>query len=196
MPKIVNYIERKEEIAKESIKVFIDKGYYETKLSDIANKCGIGRTTLYQYFKNKDEIFKYAINHTIDSMRDSFEKILENSNLTFIEKIKKIIYSLAKEYKYNNSIIIFIELWLILKRENKTIGEEIQNRSLEIRELFKELVSHGIKANEIIKVDCDSMGNTLYALVESFVLQLSLNDDFNIDDHLNNVDILIDGLRK
>ena len=36
MPKIVNYDEKKHEIAENAINVFIKNGYHKTKLSDIA----------------------------------------------------------------------------------------------------------------------------------------------------------------
>lgn len=69
MPKIVDYEERKQEIAKIAKEVFLRKGYNKTKLSDIALKYGVARTTLYEYFKNKDDIFYYTMHQAIDDLK-------------------------------------------------------------------------------------------------------------------------------
>ena len=67
MPKIVDHEERKRDIMEMALSIFIEEGYSNTKLANIADKCNIARTTLYQYFGNKDEIFKYAIKSFTDS---------------------------------------------------------------------------------------------------------------------------------
>lgn len=63
MPKIVDVEEMKHQIMTEAVHVFIRRGYHSTTFAEIARRCGIGRTTIYQYFKNKEEIFIYAVKH-------------------------------------------------------------------------------------------------------------------------------------
>jgi AcrR family transcriptional regulator len=46
----------REEILKESAKLFKIKGYYNTTMSDIASACGLLKGSIYHYFKSKDEI--------------------------------------------------------------------------------------------------------------------------------------------
>ena len=38
-------------------KAFSRKGYYETQVSDIVKLAHVAKGTIYQYFKNKEEIF-------------------------------------------------------------------------------------------------------------------------------------------
>ncbi|MFH2099381.1 MAG: TetR/AcrR family transcriptional regulator, partial [Pseudomonadota bacterium] len=49
--------ERKEMILQEAKKLFAVKGYYQTQISDIIREAGIARGTIYQYFKNKEDLF-------------------------------------------------------------------------------------------------------------------------------------------
>jgi AcrR family transcriptional regulator len=60
MPKVVpEYKEQaKERILKVALKVFSEKGYYETRMEDIADDLGVSKRTLYLYFKNKEELFR------------------------------------------------------------------------------------------------------------------------------------------
>jgi AcrR family transcriptional regulator len=40
-----------------ALEVLSQKGYYETRLEDIAEKAGFSKSALYRYYKDKDEIF-------------------------------------------------------------------------------------------------------------------------------------------
>ncbi|EOC99927.1 TetR/AcrR family transcriptional regulator [Caldisalinibacter kiritimatiensis] len=195
MPKIVDYEERKREIAKVAKEVFLKKGYHKTKLSDISMECGIGRTTLYQYFKNKDDIFYFTMHQAIDELKKNLKNIINAQEKSFLEKIKLIILELIREYENNNMIVILTELWLILRRERIEVIEKIKERAIELRKVFEYLLKEGIKAKEIKPIDIKSMSNTLYALVESLVIQLSLHKEINIQQQFKSIDILIDGLK-
>ena len=49
--------ERKKVIMECAKRLFSRKGYYSTQISDIIDEAKIARGTVYQYFKNKDDIF-------------------------------------------------------------------------------------------------------------------------------------------
>ncbi|MEP7214540.1 MAG: TetR/AcrR family transcriptional regulator [Acidobacteriota bacterium] len=48
--------DKREAIRRAAIKVFAGKGYFNSKVSDIAGEAGIADGTVYLYFKSKDEI--------------------------------------------------------------------------------------------------------------------------------------------
>ncbi|MEO6052120.1 MAG: TetR/AcrR family transcriptional regulator [Pyrinomonadaceae bacterium] len=48
--------DKREAIIRAAIKVFAGKGYFNSKVSDIAGEAGIADGTVYLYFKSKDEI--------------------------------------------------------------------------------------------------------------------------------------------
>ena len=58
---VVEHDKRKQEILQKSLDVFIEEGYEDATFQKIADRCGITRTTLYIYFKNKHEIFLGSI---------------------------------------------------------------------------------------------------------------------------------------
>ena len=61
MPKKLDHELRKEENLQTALKVFAREGYRDSNLSLIATECGISRPTIYQYFKDKEEIYYYAV---------------------------------------------------------------------------------------------------------------------------------------
>lgn len=49
-------VDKREAILRSAIKVFAEKGYFNSKVADIAGEAGIADGTVYLYFKSKDEI--------------------------------------------------------------------------------------------------------------------------------------------
>jgi len=49
-------VDKHEAILRSAIKVFAQKGYFNSKVADIAKEAGIADGTVYLYFKSKDEI--------------------------------------------------------------------------------------------------------------------------------------------
>ncbi|NMA31179.1 MAG: helix-turn-helix transcriptional regulator [Candidatus Methanofastidiosa archaeon] len=45
--------EAKNRIIKQSVKFFSEKGYYKTKMAEIAECLGVSKGAIYQYFKSK-----------------------------------------------------------------------------------------------------------------------------------------------
>jgi AcrR family transcriptional regulator len=60
--------QRRNEIIAASARVFAEKGYHSTNISDIAAELNIGHGTFYRYFQNKLDIFVNVISGVIGSI--------------------------------------------------------------------------------------------------------------------------------
>jgi AcrR family transcriptional regulator len=58
--------ERRQMLLDRAKKLFSDRGYYQTQISHIIQNEKIARGTLYQYFKNKDDIFTTLLKTAYD----------------------------------------------------------------------------------------------------------------------------------
>jgi len=197
MPKIVNYDIRKQEIVTNAIPVFSRHGYHATNLSQIADLCGFGRTTIYKYFKNKDEIFLYAIEMLFTGMEQKAKEMNNAHGKSIIERIMMTIHGIL-EYSTSqkDAMVIILELWLRLKREANTFSESVKNRAYDLKDAFARLLQEGIDKGELHQLDVEAMSFTLFALVESFVIHLSLLDDEGLKSSLVAVEQLLKGLEK
>lgn len=195
MPKIIGYENKKKEIIEKAKEVFAKRGYYNTTLADISHNCGMGRTTIYQYFKNKDEIFYYSVEDILIDIQSNVEVISEDDKLTFVEKIKKIVFELTSQYEHNYIFVLLAEIWIVLKRENNGILNKLKGYIEDLKKSINKLIVKGIEAEELKDIDSESMAHTIYSFIESFTLQSTVNSDRNIERQLNSVNILIDGLK-
>ncbi len=53
--------ERRREITVAAVDLILTQGFNETSMREIANAAGIGKSTLYDYFANKDEIILFMV---------------------------------------------------------------------------------------------------------------------------------------
>jgi AcrR family transcriptional regulator len=67
-------MDRKEEILEAASRVFEKYGLAKSTLEDIALECGIKKTALYYYFKNKEELFKTMFMKDIESIKKHIDK--------------------------------------------------------------------------------------------------------------------------
>ena len=70
---VVEHDKRKQEILQKSLDVFIEEGYEDATFQKIADRCGITRTTLYIYFKNKHEIFLGSIKELLAELDEGWD---------------------------------------------------------------------------------------------------------------------------
>jgi AcrR family transcriptional regulator len=65
MPKVVpEYKEQaRVKIIEQALKMFSERGYYRTRMTDIASELGVSKGAIYQYFDSKEQLFIEAIRH-------------------------------------------------------------------------------------------------------------------------------------
>lgn len=56
---------RPEEITAAALELFVERGFANTRLEDVAAKAGISKGTLYLYFANKEELFKAVVREAL-----------------------------------------------------------------------------------------------------------------------------------
>ena len=67
--------------------VFSEYGFHETLVDEIAKRAGLGKGTIYRYFKNKKELFKSVIVEQIEELNKAV--LLESGKYDgTIDKIK------------------------------------------------------------------------------------------------------------
>jgi AcrR family transcriptional regulator len=81
MPKIVDKEEKAKSISDAALKVFRELGYPRTRMADIAKAAGIGKGTVYEYFKNKADILRFAFEQYFNTFKEgAFQSMQEKIN--------------------------------------------------------------------------------------------------------------------
>ena len=142
----------KTNIINTAIKLFAEKGFSDTSMSQIANNADVGKGTIYWHFDSKEDLFLSIIREKGQSY---FEKVLklDKSNL----KPEEVIYQYIKdriEFIENN-----YEVARMLINNNDVINREfkeiMQNRHQQMVSVLENTINKGIKKGVFRKGNSD-----------------------------------------
>ncbi|WP_418459542.1 TetR/AcrR family transcriptional regulator, partial [Bacteroides sp.] len=87
--------------------LFIEKGFVETSMSDIAAKVGINRPTLHYYFRTKDRMFQAVFGSIVMSLLPKVQEIIQQE-LPFIDRVSRRLDKYISLFTENPDIPKFI----------------------------------------------------------------------------------------
>lgn len=197
MPKVVDFEEKKREIAHKALYVFAYEGFHKTTLAQIAMLCRIGRTTIYQYFKNKDEIFSYSLNQSFDLIRLDLKAALESSSLSSLDAIREIIHRALRAFREEQRVLLLLlEHALRIMREDTALAGRIRGQISAVEEAFASLLRRGVRAGELRPLPVGTVAKLLQNLVLATVLRFAADDKLGLEQALAGVDELLTGFRR
>ncbi|OFW59391.1 MAG: hypothetical protein A2V52_06215 [Actinobacteria bacterium RBG_19FT_COMBO_54_7] len=83
--------QRRKELIEAASKVFMEKGYVATTVSDITREAGTSHGTFYVYFEGIEEIFDAVAQQYVAQEYETVVEILENPDKLAIEKVSDIL---------------------------------------------------------------------------------------------------------
>ena len=86
MPKVVpEYKEQaRTRIIEQALEMFSEKGFYRTRMADIADSLGVSKGAIYQYFESKEQLFVEALRHHGERRAEVLRGFLESGSLESI----------------------------------------------------------------------------------------------------------------
>lgn len=176
---VVEHDKRKQEILQKSLDVFIEEGYEDATFQKIADRCGITRTTLYIYFKNKHEIFLGSIKELLSEVEIALKKIMADSSLSAEEALRKILTTLTDACESNKKLFsVLLNYLMQLKKSGVDTSERVRRRVIRVRHLLSTILIKGIQKGEFKEINVKDANETLYGLMESAIFRIAvLNQD-------------------
>jgi AcrR family transcriptional regulator len=94
---------RKQEILDVSLKLFVNKGFQNVVIGDIAETVGLARTTLYEYYTSKEQI----LIELVDQVATQTHKVIPQGN-TCREKLEDAARNILKQIDENREVYYLI----------------------------------------------------------------------------------------
>lgn len=115
-----------------AVKVFVEKGYHATLISDIVAKACVGQGTFYRNFESKKEIFEILLDDFSKDLLSAFDEMTENlpSNLEEYEEYSyKAILAIGINIQSN------IDAFFMFLREAPSIDDDL---SIKLETIYNE----------------------------------------------------------
>ncbi len=175
--------QKKNDILSAAKSLFKEKGFHNTKMDEIAANAGVGKGTLYEYYKNKQDIFDEACIAKIINIRQKIENI-SNKNITFKQKLIEIFYN-----KRNSMECEDVTIDGILSYKNNisdNVVKAMMNNISDIYKILEKIIDQGKSEGVVTKdipseiIACSVVGT----MSEYFRLKLFNNDNKIIEDDI------------
>ncbi len=157
MPKIVDKAKRKSEIAAVALNLFAQKGFESTTLQNIADAAGLGKGTLYHYFKSKGDMLK----NVADEIMMEYVNALGNASMRQSDpagQLKDLLWQgIEISGHMEHLFVVYLELWLINMRNNQygDFMATLESLLNDYRQAVVDIIEDGKKKN-IFRKDADS----------------------------------------
>jgi AcrR family transcriptional regulator len=169
---VIEHEKRRREILEKVLDVFVAEGYENTTFQKIADHCGITRTTLYIYFKNKKEIFNYSIKLLLTKVEEDIKLIRSDTSLNNIEKITKVLLDIFRHLEENRRLLSVILDYLLHVAGSLNPEQRIRRRTLKLRHILASLVIEGVKSGELKTINIKTTDDYLYSFIEAAIFRL------------------------
>lgn len=134
----------KQNILSTAKKLFVEKGVNQTTMDDIAREANYSKSTIYVYFKSKDEIYNHIVYENMNHLRQGLEEGIQssvnfedcyyticNTLVSFQEKYPLYFESVLGEISIDQESVekmpILRDIYMVGEEINKIIGNFLQN---------------------------------------------------------------------
>jgi AcrR family transcriptional regulator len=172
---LVEHDKRRQEILKKALDVFVDEGFENATFQKIASRCGITRTTLYIYFKNKKDIFNYSLKELLQRVEQDILGVRKDQTLGSIEKLTRVIALIFERLEKNKQLLsVVLNYLLYLSKSDSNPDYRVRRRTIRMRHILASMLIEGIRAGEIRPVNVRAMDDILYGFIETAIFRLAV----------------------
>ncbi|WP_425447800.1 TetR/AcrR family transcriptional regulator [Dethiothermospora halolimnae] len=167
-------MEKKQIIRESAVKVIAERGYHNTTIKMIANDANISVGTIYNYFKNKDEIIDYIF------------EVEHEKRIKFLNEINE------DQKDISQKIELFLDFHFNDLMENRNVGkvliqesmipndrpiEHIQKFLNELPIIFSNMLKKAKENDEIREVNCEIISNVIFHAIRGVVYTLEAKEN-------------------
>jgi len=170
---VVEHDKRRKKILDSALTVFMKEGFADATFQKIADQCGIARTILYLYFKDKREIFIYSIKQLLNEVEKIINSICIDNSLNSEEKIIKVLFTIFKILEQNKPILsVLLDYLMHLTKKGVIPEDRIRRRTIKLRHMLSSMYIEGVKKGELKKIKIKSANDYFYSFIETAIFQL------------------------
>ncbi|MGC1403467.1 MAG: MerR family transcriptional regulator [Thermodesulfobacteriota bacterium] len=153
---------KKEQIIKASVKLFREKGYEGTKISDIPARAGIGKGTFYQYFRNKEDLFIECADSIFHEIGENIPEIQEET-----DPIKKLRMRGIYFGQYQRHVMEMLNLLRgAAVQGGNPVKEKLDEAMKNLTEPLREDLEKAMQLGQIRRMDSRFLAHMLMGVAE------------------------------
>jgi AcrR family transcriptional regulator len=193
---VVEHEKRRKAILEKALDVFVDEGFEDATFQKISDRCGITRTTLYIYFKNKKEIFNYSIKQLLQEVEADIARTEKQKNLHTADKLTRVLTLIVDRLEENRRLLqVILNYLLYLSKSETDPDSRVRRRTIRLRHIIAGMVIAGIKEGELAPVNVKTVDDLLYGLLECAIFRLAVLNRPSVSEIKETIALTLNKLR-
>jgi AcrR family transcriptional regulator len=167
MPKGIPLTEKEQQLRRREIitacaPLFLENGFHETSMREVAEAAGLGKSTLYDYFRSKEEILLFYFEDALGGITQRAREIIaQEANVS--EKLRRIML-MHLGYLVENQKI-FLILSFEAQRLSAAGQEQLQAQRHAYQDMLRELIEEGQCLGEFRQVNSLFAARSVFSLL-------------------------------
>ncbi|HYQ56793.1 MAG TPA: TetR/AcrR family transcriptional regulator [Draconibacterium sp.] len=144
-------------------------GFKKTSMDDIAFAAGKGKSSLYYYFKNKEEVFEAVVAHEADILVNEINLSI-NASTSAIDKLRNYVTTRMKRFVQRGNLTTALNDNFLA---TFSFIEKIRNnyRDFEV-EMIAKIIEEGIQKKEFKPIDAEFTAEAILTCMIGFEVPL------------------------
>ncbi|MCL1814389.1 MAG: TetR/AcrR family transcriptional regulator [Treponema sp.] len=194
---VVEHAKRRRQILKKALDIFMEEGFEDATFQKIADRCKITRTTLYLYFRNKQEIFNFSIKQFMAEVEKDIMGVKEDPSLPYSDKIRKTLFLILSRLEENRPLLLVILNFLLSKKPTQTGSApdiRVRRRTIRLRHILSAMLIEGRKCGQLKKINVGATNDLFYSLIEAAIFRFAVLKQESTSDIKEAVEAAVKGI--
>jgi AcrR family transcriptional regulator len=183
------------QIFRVAAQLFLEHGFHETSMRQVAKAAGMGKSTLYDYFPSKAELLLFFVEQEMEVSHIAAEEIAKEP-IPAPDKLRRIIQSLWVYLDANRGIAA------LTAREASRLGSEeisrMARRRVKYRKILVSVIQQGVEEGAFRPVDATLAASALHSMMTvPFYDWLSRGEPGEVESNAEKlVDLFLKGIAR
>jgi len=168
---------RRDQMLEAAAALIAERGFSDTRISDVARRSGASPALVIYYFGTKDKLLTEALRWSEISFYETVEEMLAETPALRdrLEMLVRMTCVPERKGEVRSSWGLWFDLWAQAFRHPQVSKdrEDLDNRW---RDMIVRVVREGVGAGDIAKVDAKGFAVAWSALIDGLAIQVALED--------------------
>lgn len=170
-------------------KLFAEKGFHDTSINDIAEKADFSRTSVYQYFRSKEEIYLQILERYTEILTDCVARAIDTAQTApakiaaFLDGMRQLIKEKPRFFE-----LYFIQRHQVEPRLSPELKSILNAKRRIFENVFRDFYRKGVEKGEVRDIRAKDASNLFFAqIMGMMLLHQYYEDEFDVtlDNHLD-----------
>lgn len=169
---------RMERILDSAERLFVEKGYTDTSINDIAEDADFGRTSIYQYFGGKEEMYLRILERYTDLLTERLTAAT-STQAAVPDKVRAFLEVMRDMMKEKPAFfgLFFIQRHQVEPWLSPELKAQFSARRKMLENVFRDFYQEGVEKGEVRNIRVKDASNLFFAQIMGMMLLYEYYED-------------------